>query len=101
MIVNRWIAKGTHEPKMGDFVIPDQWGYGENLKPGDAPVDASYPGCAFRLPLPTHRGHEAAVNVTVTGRIPMRQGFYRCRIEFVGDGEPSSFTGGKILMRGK
>jgi hypothetical protein len=37
----------------------------------------------------------------VTGRIPMRQGFYRCRIEFVGDGEPSSFTGGKILMRGK
>ena len=99
MIVRMEIDNMQHEPKTGDYVIPDEWGYGENLKPGDAPVDASYRGCAFRLPLPTHRGQEAAVNVTVTGRIPMRQEFYRCRIEFVGDGEPSIFTGGKILMR--
>jgi hypothetical protein len=54
--------------------------------------------------LPTNSGgpiKELAVNVTVTGRTLQRmQGdlFVRVKIEFVGDGEPSTFTGGWLKV---
>jgi hypothetical protein len=89
----------TPTPKIGDYLIPDGWhGIGENLLPGDAPVDASYPGCQFRMPVAVLL-KLWPVNITITGRKPDRNGLFRCKIEWVHDGEASEFSGGKILIR--
>lgn len=89
-----------YEPKIGDFVHPDEWDLGENLKAADGYRNSSFPGCQFRLP---SRGEDLAVNITVTGKPRFRKNsgsrlFWRSRvkIEFVGDGEPSTFSGGWI-----
>jgi len=82
----------TRAPRVGDFVCPDGWDMGELLTADSGFSDESFPGCQFRL-----KGicADYAVNVVMTGRI-QRDGYYRCRIEFVGDGEPSTFSGGRI-----
>ena len=87
-------------PTIGDYVTPDYWPIGECLKASDGWKDASFPGCQFRLPCGTHLGYELAVNIKVTGKphYILSYGGSRCRsrikIEFVGDGEPSEYTGG-------
>lgn len=71
---------------VGDYVKLDS-GRAEWLKP------CEWDGASFRYP----GLRDVAVNVSITGRtFQYRQGFYyvRVRIEFVGDGEPSSFCGG-------
>ena len=79
---------------VGTHVEPEHWGIGNLLKPGLAGFCDYY--------LPTNSGgpvKEVAVNVTITGRTRIRrQGGYwvRVKIEFVGDGEPSTFTGGWV-----
>lgn len=85
-------------PKVGDYLVPDGWGTGNNLEPGDAPVDRGYIGSKFRIQA-LHTDINLPVNITVTGKIYMRGCFLRCKIEFVGDCEPSVFVGGKILIR--
>ena len=90
-------------PKAGDFLKPDGWGPagGANLSQSDGYADESFPGCQFRLPAGGYPKpmYHLAVNVTVTGG-QHADTFYadvtrsRCKIEFVGDGEPSTFTTG-------
>ena len=57
-------------------------------------ADRFFAGCDWRLGLSLH---EIAINLRITGRtIQMRNhddaGWVRCRIEYVGDCEPSTFT---------
>jgi hypothetical protein len=88
------------KPKVGDHLVPDSWNrFGNNLETGDGYVDASYRGCQFRLRSVQYTDRTSAINLVVTGRKSDRDGYFRCRIEFVGDGEPSTFTSGKILIR--
>lgn len=59
----------------------------------------------FRYPcwaLHAERVKGVACNVTVTGRtFKVVQGhqWIRCKVEFVGDGEPSTFVGGWVMVR--
>ena len=84
------------EPAVDSYVVPELWTFGGRLRPSDWDKAKFY--------LPTNSGgpiKELAVNVTVTGRtLQRRQGslYARCQIEFVGDGEPSTFTGGWLLV---
>ena len=91
-------------PQIGHHVEPDGWRIGENLEASDGWSDSLYPGCQFRLPC--HAGciepqAKLGINITVTGnphylagsRISQRHRS-RIKIEIVGDGEPSTFTGG-------
>ena len=89
----------THTAKKGDFVHPDFWGTGQHLIDGDSFIDDSFPGCQFRLKTNSDGPVKSlAVNIRVTGGDHWHQASYRsrCKIEFVGDGEPSTFTGGWI-----
>jgi hypothetical protein len=84
--------------QIGDYVKPDGWKNGELLEEDCGYKDSSFPGCQFRLPN-SHEGYKLAVNITVTGRKPNKDGYHRCKIEFVGDGEPSTFCGGWIKLK--
>ena len=84
------------QPAVNDFIQPDLWPIGAILEESDGYKDSSFPGCSFYIR--GAHGNRAAVNVTVTGRRPNRRGAFRCRIEFVGDGEPSEFSGGIIIF---
>lgn len=92
------MSKNSYSPQIGDYLMPDQWIYGSWLKESDGYSDSEFPGCQFRLPTQNCHPYELAINITVTGRdfwVPT-YGQYRCRckIEFVGDGEESTFSGG-------
>jgi len=81
----------TVEPKVGTFVKPDGWSWGECLTSGD-----DWDKCQFRLP---STGGELAVNVEVTGTTLQnpfgRWGadFVRVKVTFVADKCPDMFTG--------
>lgn len=93
-----------HTPRAGDFVQPDGWSQGASIYAEESGfTDSSWPGCQFRLPTnhPAPLDYHLGINLVVTGRPhtwPYMDGRFRsrCRIEFVGDGEPSTFTGGWI-----
>lgn len=94
------ISNEKYTAKIGDSVKPDEWPIFSTLIKGDDYCDDSFPGCDFRLPSSRYEGYQLAVNVKVTG-LPHDTGMWgryksRCRIEFVGDGEPSTFSGGWI-----
>jgi len=92
--MTKWnaIEEGT-KAEVGSYIWPDGWdGYGSRLGDCDWWDKADF--------FVTGRHNTtAAVNITVTGRTFQRPwGFngpkaVRVRIEFVGDGEPSSFSG--------
>ena len=85
------------EPMVGDYVQPDGC-IGSNLSEDDGFKDSGFPGCQFRFP---SIGGDLAVNIKVTGN-PVWDTYKwksRCRIEFVGDCEPSSFRGGYIWTK--
>lgn len=84
------------KPRVGDYVKPDQWVMGDKLTFSDGFSDGSFPGCDFRLM--SHLGYNLAVNIIITGRTVRSNGKVRCKIEFVGDGEPSVFTRGWIKL---
>lgn len=99
------ISNAKHIPLVGDFVHPDEWKMGENLLADDGFKDSSFPGCEFRLP--GGLDYKLAVNIRVTGKPHFLYELggqswckSRCKIEFVGDGEPSEFTGGWIFHKG-
>jgi hypothetical protein len=93
------IKMDKYIPKVGDYIKPDGWKIGEKLLTDDGYKDSSFPGCQFRLPAHDYR---LAVNIKVTGKAYWTRTYSgpsfksRVRIEFVGDGEPSSFCGGYI-----
>ena len=80
------------EGAIGMYLVPDGWRFGSRLEASDWDKAKFY--------LPTNSGGPVkaiAVNVKITGRTLQRicgDLFVRCQIEFVGDGEPSTFTGG-------
>lgn len=84
---------------IGDAIKADGWpAYGaELLKAGDGPIDSNFSGCQFRVTMFNGR-YEVAINVVTTGRPQYKQGGWqsRCKIEFIGDGEPSQYAGGTL-----
>jgi hypothetical protein len=91
-------------PRIGDFVRPDDWAWGNPLSESDGYKDSSFPGCAFRL---SSEHYDLAVNVTRSGRkktwskaygVHPGTWKYRVKIEFVGDGEPSTYTNGWLYQ---
>ena len=92
-------ATPRHAAQAGDAVQADDWSISLQLDPGDSRADSSFPGCQFRVPMGDGL-YNVAVSVKTTGR-PHRTCFgrfqSRCKIEFVGDGEPSTFAGGWLF----
>ena len=91
-------------PKVGSHVKLDGKTFGENLLPGDDYIDDGFPGCQFRYPNPVSgwgKSHAIACNVEITGRkfrYWMGGRWVRIKIEWVGDCEPSTFTGGWMAV---
>jgi hypothetical protein len=85
--------------KVGSYVEMDGQSCGEFLLPCK-----DWDAADFRWPNPILDWRESraiACNVHVTGRtVQYRQGtrWVRCKIEFVGDGEPNTFASGWILF---
>lgn len=88
--------KGRHVIEIDDYIDLDNDSCGEHLREGDNPVDDSYPGCQFRLPLNNGGPVDSlGVNVKVTGchhYLGDGRSRSRCKVEFVGDGEPSTYV---------
>jgi hypothetical protein len=87
-----------YQAKGGEYVEPDGWGlaHGNKLERTDEGPVGEFPGCRFRLTPPNHPEVSLAVNVHVTGGDhwdSSGQWRCRCRIEFVGEDEPSRFSG--------
>lgn len=82
---------------VGDAVQPDEWQLWGTLEKDSHPFsDSSFSGCQFRLPC---KDCKLAVNIETTGKPKWngRTWKSRCKIEFVGDGEPSEFSGGVVF----
>lgn len=79
-------------PQINSVIKPDNWQFAQRLQPSDWEM------ASFRLPTSRNFGITSlATNVVVTGRTwQRREGDYwvRVKIEFVGDGEPSTFSKG-------
>jgi len=88
--------------RVGDYLVPDGWKVGDLLSADSGYKDSGFPGCQWRV----HGTRcavngppvDLAVNVTITGALRAHAGTFgcRCKIEFVGDCEPSTFSGGWI-----
>jgi len=89
-------VRETATPAVGSWICYDGGNaLGTALTEGDSFVDSGFAGCDFRTK------HGTAINVEVTGRtFQYRNGsrMVRVRIEFVGDCEPSTFTGGWMAV---
>ena len=71
---------------------------GVAISEDDGFSDSGFPGCQFRI---QNTVGSTAVNIEVTGRTIQRHegsNAVRIRIEFVGDCEPSTFSGGWIAV---
>ena len=79
------------------FAKPDGWKIG-----GMVFVDDTMPE-PFNVRIETSNGvtPDVAVRIEVTGKVTDREGFVRCRIVFLGDGEPDVPTKGKVLLANK
>ena len=87
--------------KVGDNIQGDDWGLNNfyALEPDSGYKDSSYPGCQFRY---TDRyNNHIGVNIVTTGKPHWNECRYqsRCKIEVVGDGEPSTIFGGLLYHR--
>lgn len=95
------MARYYIEPKAGDRIQADGWSlpeliFDDDITPGYK--DSEWPGCQFRYE--SYRsGWHIAINVRVTGGPKWNGRCWksRCKIEFVGDGEPSTFSGGYLF----
>ena len=88
----------TTEDFSGLTLEPDEWTTFSYIEKGDDFSDNSFAGCQYRLPSNCAMDYKLAINIKITGRKShlVYKDYYRTRvqIEFVGDGEPSTFTGG-------
>ena len=94
------ISDKKHTPTEYDFLKPDGWHIGEEITTDNGFKDSSFPGCQFRIKSGQWPEYNLAINVTVTGKPHSHTGRgakSRCKIEFVGDGEDSTFTTGWII----
>lgn len=78
-------------PTLGRLVQPDGWAWAVPLQP------SGWSAADFRLPSANYPDRSWAVKVTVTGRT-VQKGRIRVKIEFVGDGEPSTFHSGWMTL---
>ncbi len=87
------------QAQIGNGIQGDEWNICEVLKePGPDISDSLFPGCEFRIDAPGCPLNNLAVNIKITGK-PHLSGFgwkSRCKIEVIGDGEPSTFFGGTL-----
>ncbi|MCP4262797.1 MAG: hypothetical protein GY774_35610 [Planctomycetes bacterium] len=85
------------QAKIGDTIKGDQWRWAYTLIEDDGFKDSSFPGCQFRVH-EDDKNLKIAVNIKTTGKPKWNGQRYqsRCKIEFVGDGEPSTFSGGTL-----
>lgn len=96
-----WSREATMTPHPGDRLYPDGWATWANavLEEGEPAFGAGFPGSEFRI---TTSRLTAAVNVKRTGH--NRRSFeglcVRVRIEWVGDCEPSEYSGGWLVREG-
>jgi hypothetical protein len=96
-----------YEPKIDDYVKPDDWYSGHCLEGSDGFSDSGFPGCQFRLPCDSYEvggTGPLAVNIKVTGRswrLYKGELAVRVKIEFVGDCEPSTFASGWLWPAGQ
>ena len=93
-------ASRHNEVKAGDTIKGDEWRTHEALEASEGFSDSAYPGCQFRYkPSCTWWDDtKIGINVVTTGK-PRWNGINyqsRCKIEVVGDGEPSTFFGGIV-----
>lgn len=89
----------------GMYIKPNGWSIGNHLmkdKYTPGYKDESFPGCQFRL---ESVGGPLAINVRVTGRkIQYTKGLdshvprVRAEVEWVHDGEPSTFSGAWLYL---
>lgn len=85
MVTQIWGIDVT--PKSGMLVQPDGWSWGMPLQTSE------WDGSQFRIDSARYTDVSLSVNVKVTGRT-LQKGRVRVQIEFVGDGEPSTFHSG-------
>ena len=85
--------------KVGDNFEGDEWPWFSTLEADSGFRDSSYPGCQFRY-TDRYKNH-IGVNIKVTGKPRWNGHSYmsRCKIEVVGDGEPSTFFGGILYHK--
>jgi hypothetical protein len=82
------------EPKVGSYVKPDGWSYGDCLIAGDE-------FSPFRIPAGSIVIESLAVRIEVTGRtLQLHKGrlSVRVKVVFVGDGEPDTVCGGFMAV---
>jgi len=109
--VEKELADGRHAVVVvGAYLEPDRWDIGGLLMDGDDYVDDGFHGCQFRLESGLARpegGYYAiAVNITITGSkvfyenvgLSFLRTKMRCKIEYVGDCEPSTFDHGWVTV---
>lgn len=83
--------------EVGSYIEPENWKIGSTLEASD------WDAAEFRLP--TNSGgpiKSIAVNIKITGTTVQRRhgsNWVKVRIESVGDGSPSTFFGGWLLLR--
>ena len=83
-------------------IYPDSWNTWEFVElDNDTYTDSSWAGCDYRVS--SGPSKDSAINVHVTGRTSKSTGWgrigtwkTRVRIEFVGDGQPSTFASGIV-----
>lgn len=94
--VGNWDAT----PEVGMYVKPDELAYCTRLEAG---LICEYWKCDFYMPLNSGGPiKQVAANIVVTGRTVQRKaGMYmvRVRIEFVGDGQPSTYASGYMQLK--
>jgi hypothetical protein len=80
---------------VGSVIEPDEWVCGMALEASD------WEGATYRLESCRYPGVSSAVNVTISGRTVVRRAgnnVVRVRIEWVEDGEESSYSGGYMRV---
>ena len=91
-IINGWAVVA----KNGYHVHPDGWRFGECLK------SSSWDKAKFYLPTGYDYGiKEIATNIYISGRKLIHKDgnrYVRVQIEFVGDGEPNTYTYGTMKL---
>jgi len=102
-MIERIIDTVKYEAEPGDRLEPDGWnGQFETLEKSDGFKDSSFPGCQFRLPSGNYNSVKYAVNITIANKKPADtwwwKGKVRVKIEWVGDGKPSTFSRGWLYF---